>query len=101
MSLAQRMHILADVFQITAIVLVLVINQYCINGFHRFWDTLYKGSLPGEFVRAGVLLLERVAVWRIQQPQQTEGTRFWTSLAKKNPTKKQKKNKRVYNQYER
>ena len=41
MSLAQRMHFLLDVFQMTTIALVSVINHYPINGLHLFWDTLY------------------------------------------------------------
>ena len=40
MSLAQRVHFLQDVFQMTAIVLVSVINHH-INGLYLFWDTLY------------------------------------------------------------
>ena len=40
MSLTQRMHFLQDVSQMTAIVLVSVINHYHIYGFHLFWDTL-------------------------------------------------------------
>ena len=42
MSLAQRMHFLPDVFKMTYIALVSVINHYHINGLHLFWDTLYK-----------------------------------------------------------
>ena len=42
MSLAQRMHFLLDVFEMTAITLVSVINHYHINGLHLFWDNLYK-----------------------------------------------------------
>ena len=41
MSLAQRMHFLHDVFQMTAISFVLVWNHYHINGLNLFWDTLY------------------------------------------------------------
>ena len=41
MSLAQRMHFLKEVFQMTAIILVSVINHYHINGLHLFWDTQY------------------------------------------------------------
>ena len=41
MSLAQRMHFLQDMFQITAIALISLINHYHINGLHLFWDTLY------------------------------------------------------------
>ena len=44
MSLAQKMHFLQDVFQITAIALVSVINYYPIKGLHLFWDTGYLGS---------------------------------------------------------
>ena len=33
MSLAQRIHFLQDVFQMTAIALILVINPYHINDF--------------------------------------------------------------------
>ena len=40
MSLAQRMHFLQVVFQITAVTLASVINDYHTNGFHLFWDTL-------------------------------------------------------------
>ena len=36
MSLAQRMHFLQDVFQMTAIALVSVINHYHINGWIYF-----------------------------------------------------------------
>ena len=38
MSLAQRMHFLLDMFQMTTLVLVTVINHYIL---HLFWDTLY------------------------------------------------------------
>ena len=41
MSLAQMIQFLLDVFQMTAIALVSVINHYHINGLHLFWDTLY------------------------------------------------------------
>ena len=41
MCLAQRMHFLQDMFQMTAIALLSVINHYHINGLHLFWDTLY------------------------------------------------------------
>ena len=41
MSLAQRMHFLQDVFQMTAIALVTIINHYHINRLHLSWDTLY------------------------------------------------------------
>ena len=41
MSLAKRMHFLHDMFQMTAIALVSVINHYHINGLHLFWDTLH------------------------------------------------------------
>ena len=40
MSLAQRMHFLLDVFEMTAIELFSVINHYHINGLHLFWDAL-------------------------------------------------------------
>ena len=36
MSLAQRKHFLQDMFQMTTIVLVSVINHYHINGLHLF-----------------------------------------------------------------
>ena len=42
MSLVEGKHFLLDVFQMTAIVLVSVINHYNINGLHLFWDSLYK-----------------------------------------------------------
>ena len=41
MFLAQRMHFWLDVFQITAVVVVSVINHYHINRLHLFCDTLY------------------------------------------------------------
>ena len=40
MILAQRIHILLGVFQMTAIALVLKINHYHINEFRLFQDTL-------------------------------------------------------------
>ena len=40
MFLTQMMHFLQGVFQMTAIVLVSVINYYHINGLHLFCDTL-------------------------------------------------------------
>ena len=41
MSLAQRMHFLQDVLQMTAIAFVSVIKNYHINELHLFWDILY------------------------------------------------------------
>ena len=41
MSVAQRMPFLQDVFQMTAIAFVSVINHYHINGLPLFWDILY------------------------------------------------------------
>ena len=41
MSLSQRIKFLQDLFQMTGIVLLSVINHYHINGLHLFWDTLY------------------------------------------------------------
>ena len=41
MSLAQKMPFLQDVFQMTTIALVSVINHH-INELSLFWDTLYK-----------------------------------------------------------
>ena len=41
MSLAQRMHFWHDVFQMTAIALVSVINHRQINKLHQFCYTLY------------------------------------------------------------
>ena len=41
MYLTERMNFLQDVFQMTVIALVSVINHYHINGMHLFWDTLY------------------------------------------------------------
>ena len=40
MFLAQRMHFLQDVFEITAVALVSLINNYYINELNLFWDTL-------------------------------------------------------------
>ena len=41
MSLAQKMHFLLDVFQMSAVMLISVMNHYHIYGLHLFWDTLY------------------------------------------------------------
>ena len=41
MCLVQRMYFSQDVFQMTAIVLVSVINHYHTKGLHLFWNTLY------------------------------------------------------------
>ena len=38
--LAEKMHFLQDLFQMTTIELVCVINFYHINGLHLFWDIL-------------------------------------------------------------
>ena len=40
-SLTQRIHFLWNMFQMTTIGIVSVINRYHINGLHLFWDTLY------------------------------------------------------------
>ena len=40
-SLDQRMHFSQDVFQMTAIALESIINNYYVNELHLFWDTLY------------------------------------------------------------
>ena len=45
MSLAERVHFLLDVFQMTASALVTVINYYHINGLDLFWDTLILISI--------------------------------------------------------
>ena len=45
MYLIQRMDILLDVFQMTSIALILVLNHNHINGLHLFWETLYIASL--------------------------------------------------------
>ena len=45
MSLAQRKQFLHDVFQITAIALVSVINHYHINGF-QLYNCISYGYLP-------------------------------------------------------
>ena len=45
MSQAQRVHFLQDVFQMTTITLVSIINHYHINGLHLFWDTQYVNFL--------------------------------------------------------
>ena len=39
MSLTQRIHFLLDIFQMSTIVFVSVINHYYINGLHLLWDT--------------------------------------------------------------
>ena len=41
MYLAERMHFLQDVIQMTTIAFVSVINYYHIYGLHQFWDTIY------------------------------------------------------------
>ena len=46
MSLAERVHFLQDVLQMTAIAFVSVINHYHINWLHQFWDTLYLEIIP-------------------------------------------------------
>ena len=52
------MHFLLDVFQMTAIALVSVINHYHINGLHLFWDTLYicEGRLKSSSADQGALM---------------------------------------------
>ena len=50
-SLAQRMYFLQDMFQMTAIVFVSVVNHYHINGLHLFWDTLHSAY---EYIRQGL-----------------------------------------------
>ena len=44
-SLAQRMHFLSDVFQMTAIALVSAINHYQFNGLYLFWDVIIYDNL--------------------------------------------------------
>ena len=44
MSLAERIHFLQDMFQMTAIALVSVMNPSQINGLHLFSVTLYETS---------------------------------------------------------
>ena len=39
--LAQKMHFSLNVFRMTVIALVSVMNHYHTNGLHLFWDTLY------------------------------------------------------------
>ena len=41
MSQAQNIHLLQDMFQLSVIALVSVLNHYHINGLHLFWDALY------------------------------------------------------------
>ena len=41
MFLAEMMHFLQDMFQITTIAPISVIYHYHINGLHLFWNTLY------------------------------------------------------------
>ena len=45
MPLSQRMHFILDVFQMTAVALVSVINHDHINGLHLFWDTQYEKKI--------------------------------------------------------
>ena len=40
-KLKERVHFLQNVFQMTIIAFVSVINHYHINGLHLFWDTQY------------------------------------------------------------
>ena len=49
MFLAQRKHFLQDVFQMTYIALVSVINPNYINGFHLFWDNLYNHMVSSNY----------------------------------------------------
>ena len=41
MSPVWRRHFLQDVFQMTAIALIWVINPYHFNGLYLFWDSLF------------------------------------------------------------
>ena len=41
MSVVHRMHFLEDVFELTPIAPVSLINHSHINGLHLFWDTWY------------------------------------------------------------
>ena len=52
MCLAQKMHFLKDMFQMTAILLVSVINHCHINGLHLFCDTLGSLNIHGTHVTA-------------------------------------------------
>ena len=52
------MHFLQDVFQMTAITLVPVINHYHINGLHLFWDILYNKAMIFKRCYCYVLILE-------------------------------------------
>ena len=45
MSLAQRMHFLQNVFQMTTITIVSVINHNHINELQLFWDTMYNTKM--------------------------------------------------------
>ena len=45
MSLAERMHFLQVLLQMTTFALVSVINHYHINGLHLFWDTMYNKNM--------------------------------------------------------
>ena len=54
MSFVKRMHFLEDVFQITAIALVLFINHHHIYGVHLLW-CIFKASII--FVRFHSLVL--------------------------------------------
>ena len=42
------MHVLQDMFEMTAIALNLVIKHYHINGLHLFCDTLYVSLLTAK-----------------------------------------------------
>ena len=63
MSLAQRMHFLQDVFQMTIIALVSVINHNHINGLYLFWYTLYieRRNWLNHFVHLVVKILMATA----------------------------------------
>ena len=73
MSLAQRMHFLQDVFQITAIAFVSEINYYHINGINLFWwfglvslagfygiSTFVGYSMPNPFLRKYSILFQTI-----------------------------------------
>ena len=73
MSLAQRMHFLLDVSQMSTTALVSVINHYHINELYLFWYTLYVWDIKNKY---GVNpILKREFVTRLRSYK--AGDKFW------------------------
>ena len=59
------MHFFLDVLQMTAIVLVSVIDYYHINELHLFWDTLYN-SLQRIMISSYLKLYNSIQIFTIR-----------------------------------